>query len=628
MKFRNRLLSIFVILILLLLCIRPGSLCINSYASSAGIISEGVTSVNFRKSPGGDIKKDSNGNNITLSGGQKIKILNTKDPSWYRISVKLNGKTYKGYVSSQFITVTNGSTGNDAGGNTGGNANGNASDFETSLANEGFPESYKTLLRDLHKTHPSWQFKAVNTGLDWNTVVSNEINKAGQIKNLVYCTSASPHYNWRSTNVGYNATTNTWSPYDGSAWFAASDDLVRYYLDPRSYMYENYIFVFESLSYQSGVQTADGVEAILSGSFMCNATAPGEDKKYSNIIMSAAKDSGVSPYHIASRIKLEMGSTAGTAASGKNSTYPGIYNFFNIGAFDTPNGSPAVKGLAWAAASGSYGRPWNSVSKSIIGGSNYLGDSYIKRGQDTLYTQKFNVTYTGNLYNHQYMSNIQSPATESLSNYKAYQANNLLDTAMVFKIPVYNNMPANATVKPADSGNPNNYLKQLGVKGYSLTPTVAVNDIKDYSLIVDNSVGSVTVTATPISAGASVAGTGTFKIKKGTNIIYIKCTSETGTSRTYNITIVRGKATGSANIIDNGVGADNSANSSASSGKKGDVNGDGKISVIDIVKIQRYIVGLEKTAKQSSLDINGDGKVSVIDIVKLQRHIVGIETIK
>ena len=346
------------------------------------------------------------------------------------MNVTYNGTAYTGYVCADYV-VLNGSSGGDTPSPD--------ADFEAYLSSQGFPESYKSMLRTLHEKYPAWRFEAVQTGIKWSTLVEKEVNRSGQIKNLVWTSNSYPHYNWRSTQVGYNWATDKWTPYDGSVWFAASDELVSYYLDPRTYLYENYIFLFESLSYQDGVQTKEGVEAILKGTFMYDTIPPNETQKYSEIIMDAAAASGVSPYHIASRIRLEMGTTAGTAAKGNSSKYPGIYNFYNIGATD--GGNALEKGLKWASESGTYGRPWNTVKKSIVGGAQFLGTAYINVGQDTLYTQKFNVTNKSCLFIHQYMTNVQAPSTECLTSYNAYKNNNLLNTSMVFKIPVYTDMP-------------------------------------------------------------------------------------------------------------------------------------------------------------------------------------------
>ena len=614
--------SLALVLTLVLVC--PP---VRSQASVTGVISPGCTYVYFRESPGGNIIKDGNGNVIYLQEGQKMTILDRSNGSWYKVRLKYDGVRYTGYVYADFITVKRDDESPQTASQETEPAALSDGDFEASLSNQGFPESYKVMLRKIHASYPYWEFQAVQTGIDWNTLVDNEINKRGQIKNLVYCGGYEPHYNWRATAVGYDYQYDRWSPYDGSTWFAASDELVEYYLDPRTYLYENYIFVFESLSYQRGVHNEKGVEAVLRGSFMSGTTPYGSSKTYAKIIMEAAEASGVSPYHIASRIRQEVGGGS-SAVTGNHSVYPGIYNFYNIGAFDSADGTAVTNGLRWAASGGSYDRPWNTPAKSIIGGAKYLGASYISVGQDTLYTQKFNVTNTGNLFSHQYMTNVQAPASECLSSYNAYASNNLLSSSMVFKIPVYRNMPDSPVDKPSDQGSPNNWLKSLTVSGYSLTPSFSINTTTEYSLIVSADIKSVTVSASPVNAAAKVKGTGTLKLKKGTNVAKIVVTAEGGATRTYKLTIVRGKA--SSNINDVTPGGGGGGSGSTAVGGKGDLNGDGKISALDIVRVQRLIVGLDSQtdAAVKAADVNGDGKISALDIVKIQRHIVGLETIQ
>lgn len=606
---KKRTISVVVVIVMIMLLFQYiPVVCVS--AATDGSIKSGVSGVYFRETPGGTPIKDSNGNVIYLNGGQTLTIQDTSNSGWYKVTLSYNGGTYTGYVSSSYVVTGQAQTPSTPSSD---------SDFEAKLSAQGFPDSYKPYLRAIHEKYPNWEFRAVQTGVDWNTLVANEVSKSGQVKNLIYGTSSYPHYNWRSTTVGYNIASDTWSSYDGTTWFAASDELVAYYMDPRTYLYENYVFAFESLSYQKGVQNETGVEAILKGTFMYQTRPSGENRTYAQIIMEAAAQSGVSPYHIASRIKLEMGSTVGTACSGTNASYPGIYNFYNIGAYNTPNGNAAVKGLQWAAGSGSYGRPWNTVAKSIIGGARFLGASYINVGQNTLYTQKFNVTNKSCLFSHQYMGNIQSPATECLTNYNAYRNNNLLNSSMLFEIPVYSNLPSQAISKPADSGNPNNWLKTLSISGYGLTPSYAINNTTDYSLIVSSSVSKISITATPVNSHARVSGAGTVSLSQGTNVINIVVTAQSGATRTYKLTVVRGTATNNPTTPSTPTGT-----------KKGDLNGDGKITALDIVKLQRLIVGLDtiNSSILSVADINGDGKVTALDIVKIQRHIVGLETIQ
>ena len=493
-------------------------------------IKSGENYVYFRKTAGGT-PLTHNGSSIMLMSGQKMTVTNMSNKSWYKATLTYQGKSYTGYVSSSLITFN------------APNNNSNTSDaaFEKQLTNQNFPESYKVLLRKLHKEHPNWVFKAVHTNLDWSDVVKNEINTSTRINNLVNCTSYSPNYSWRSDTVGYNYKTDTYTSYDGSTWFAASDDLVKYYLDPRTYLRSSdTVFAFEKLSYDSS-QTRSGVEAILSGSFMYNSKPAGSSSTYSSIIITAAQKSGVSPYHIASRIKQEVGSTMTSGTNGKNKTYPGIYNFYNIGAFESAAGNAITNGLKWASSGNTYNRPWKSASKSIIGGAMYIGESYINKGQNTLYTQKFNVTYTDCLYWHQYMGNVQAPTTEAAKVYIAYKASGAINKPITFAIPVYKNMPASVVKKPsADSGNPNAHLKTLTVGKYKLTPSFGVNDTTRYTVNVDSTVSRVSISATPVNSYASVSGTGSKALKMGKNTFKIVCTSQSKKTRTYTIVINRG----------------------------------------------------------------------------------------
>lgn len=603
MKLTKKITYIVLAMIMVLTLLGPWGFDMRSRANQTGTITGDY--LRLREAPDGAEMKDASGNTIYLRLGTKVTILDTSNSTWYKIEVTYNGQNYTGYSASQYISI---------GQTSGSSTPSDDADFETKLANEGFPESYKVMLRDLHAKYPSWEFKAVHTGLDWSQVVAGEVNSSSSAKNLVQGTASLPRYSWRSTTVGYNYKKDTWTPFDGSTWYAASDQLVTYYLDPRTYMYENYIFVFESLSYVDGMQTEAGVEAILSGTFMSNTVPTGESLTYAQLIVEAGKNSGVSPYHIASRIKQEMGSSGNVCAFGNSTSYPGIYNFYNIGAYD--GNDAATKGLAWAATEGSYGRPWNTPYKSILGGAQFLGTSYINVGQDTLYTQKFNVTNTSCLFSHQYMTNVQAPASEALTVYNAYSNNNLLNSTLVFEIPVYGNMPETATSKPADAGNPNNWLESLTVDGYALTPTFDVNMTTEYTLTVSENISSINISASPVNKSASVSGTGTISLTEGSNLVSIVVTAQNGNTRTYNITVNRGTPT--------------SGGTTATGTTMADLNGDNVINYKDIVKIQRIIMGLESSSNEvmSVGDINKDGVINYKDIVKVQRHIMGLELIQ
>ncbi len=258
---------------------------------------------------------------------------------------------------------------------------------------------------------------------------------------------------------------------------------------------------------------------------------------YIDIIMNAGAQSGVNPYVLAAMIIQEQG-TAGTSPliSGTYSGYEGYYNFFNVEAYQSGSMSAIQRGLWYASQSGSYGRPWNTVEKSIVGGAQNYGDNYVKAGQNTFYLKKFNVQGS-NLYKHQYMSNVQAAASEGAKLSQAYTAA-MKQSALEFIIPVYNNMPGQACAAPTGDGSPNNKLSSLSVDGFSLTPTFA-RDTESYNLIVDTSVSSVNIQAGAADAKARVSGAGTVSLGAENTDITVTVTAENGSVRNYVIHVAK-----------------------------------------------------------------------------------------
>lgn len=278
---------------------------------------------------------------------------------------------------------------------------------------------------------------------------------------------------------------------------------------------------------------------------------------YADIIMEAAAESQVSPYVIAATILQEQGSGTSDLISGENSSYPGVYNFFNIGAYAHDGMGVVEAGLNYASGQG-----WTSIEKSIIGGASEYGSNYVSRGQDTYYLKKFNVQ-GNNLYNHQYMTHVIAAAAEGGRVSSAYGS--LKNSVLRFKIPVYNNMPETPCELPQGDGSPNNKLQNLYVDGFSLTPTFDM-DTETYSLIVDGSVASINVTAVTIDSGASVSDAGKVNLVSGLNYIDINVTAENGTVRTYRINVTRRDNTGSGNTSSSTTGSSQGSNVSVGPG--------------------------------------------------------------
>ncbi len=425
-------------------------------------------------------------------------------------------------------------------------------DFESKLTAEGFPESYKSALRLLHAQYPNWEFKAYHTGLDWNTVIAAESVPG---KNVI---PNSKGVEWKSLESGaYNWKNDTFIVFDGSTWVTASKEAVSYYMDPRNFLTANGIFQFELLKYQSDYQNITGVENILKGTAMYNAAYTYTDDNgnvqsltYAQTFIKAAEYSGVSPYHLATRVKQEIvtgPTTLSNSVSGTYAGYEGLYNFYNIGANDSAGGGAIANGLKFAQKGTSneisnsmYMIPWTSPFRSIVGGSYYIGGSYINRGQDTIYLQKFNVTPISTYY-HQYMTNVEAPYAEGKKIAAAY--NGMTDSPIIFSIPVYLNMPVQPVAAPVTKFNPNNRMKSLQVrnsKGEVLAVTPTFNQTEyNYYLIVDNSTDSIQINATTVSKKATISGGGYIPINVGNNTVVVSVIAENGDIANYTINIVR-----------------------------------------------------------------------------------------
>ena len=313
-----------------------------------------------------------------------------------------------------------------------------------------FPASYKPYINELKKNHPNWNFKALYTSLDWKYVISQE-NVYG--KNLV---PKSYSDNWKNTNPGeYNVEID-------AGWVDSSKRAVEYAMDPRNFLNSVRVFQFEELSYEANTNTVSNIEKILYGTEFYNRiveykTASGSNivtnQKYSDLILKAAKTADVSGFHLASRIKQEVGPfLSHSSISGIVPGYEGYYNFYNIGATSSSEPMGAIKkGLQYAkdgkgasqATKDKYLIPWNTKERAITGGGKFIGSSYINLGQNTIYLQKFHVSDNSGveLFWHQYMTNVLAPYSEGKLIYQGYEKSNMLDSQMSFVIPIYENMP-------------------------------------------------------------------------------------------------------------------------------------------------------------------------------------------
>ncbi len=229
---------------------------IDGYAYTEKAAAVNATALNVRSGPGTSYSVVTK-----LTNGASVTVIDEKNASdgalWYQIRVtSSSGQAVTGYVSKSYLRFPAAYTNN--------------ADFESKLTAEGFPESYKVRLRELHALYPGWVFKAQHTNLDWNSAIQEQ-SKVG--KNLVHTSSLS---SWKSTESGaYNWDTSNWIGYDSSSWVTASEDIVRYYMDPRNFLDETNVFQFLTHTYDGNKQTAAGLETMVKGTFLSGQSAVG-----------------------------------------------------------------------------------------------------------------------------------------------------------------------------------------------------------------------------------------------------------------------------------------------------------------------------------------------------------------
>ncbi len=361
-----------------------------------------------------------------------------------------------------------------------------------------YPTIY-TLVRELQTAHPTWNFTVLYTGLDWKTVIENETT-VQHSKSLVQTSVIKGNKaEWKCPICGDH-------PYDNGSWRCASTKTVSYYMDVRNWLNEDYIFSMESHKYDPNIQTVQGVQKILAGTFMDVSQIPYIDtagnaqviyKSYSQIIIEAAQKYGINPYALASRLKQEQGSgesslISGTylytdTATGVQTQYVGYYNYFNINASGDGTATIIKNGLEHAKTKG-----WTTPELAIHGGAEFLVNGYLTNYQDTLYLQKYTVDPNSDkLYAHQYMQNVSAPFSEGLSIRKGYVSNGTLENEYNFIIPVYENMPAMAAQRP---GNPTTLVSEY-VKITTSSSPLTVRSAPESSA---SSVGTIPKNATAL----------------------------------------------------------------------------------------------------------------------------------
>ncbi len=613
--------------------------------------------VNLRQGPGtnyASIKKL--GVSATFDLVEKTLFPNEKGCSdgWYKIYYSSQNV---GYVCASYVTLyEEKETSSEA-----------TTDCDKEMASLGFPNTYWNGLCSLKEKHPNWTFMADITGLPFDVAISKESILG---KSLIQ----SNYQGYFSTESGsYDYLTDTFKVMEGSNWYAASKEVVAYYMDPRNFLDERFIFMYEKLSFDESYQTVEAINAILNGK---------DIKEKSSVIYEAGKTYNANAIYLASRIKQETGGNyTGNSLKGSTITYNGItyypvYNPYNIGA-----NTGVYDGLVWAVSGTSYLRPWLSLDNAIKGGANFITYYYISKGQDTSYFQKFNVSSYSSYaaYAHQYMTNIRGAANEASITYDGYKEMDLLNSVNYkFVIPVYDNMPSTNSSLP-NGGNPNNHLKNLTINGNTISGFS--HDNFTYNYYVSSGINKVSIAGEVINSKASITGIGDINLDSDKSSVTVKVTAENGNTQDYVINFIK---TDTADVSVNDIIASSGVPVSESSfiltagytvdalkelflkscstveisfnnkesgllatgdeitiknkddvktysiAIKGDTSGDANINIADLLKVQKHILGYINLSGSflKSADVNSDGNVDIKDLLIVQKHILGYTTIK
>ena len=582
MKIQQKFLSLFLVISVLCLTAFVNGADFSVHAAQIGYVNATDVRIRSEASTSSDILATVSNVTVTVDGSKKG-IDPSDSHTWYLVTYG----NITGYIRDDLITVQTVLTDQS---------------FEAQIS--AFPASYANSLRALHAIYPNWNFVADVLPLTLDDAVNLE-----STRKLVSNSSA---ISWLSMGLGaYEWGTGKYVPHDTN-WYVASREVIRYYLDPRNFLNQSDIYMYMQLGYNPATQTEAGLQTIIQNTFLSNSFSsndPVYGGSYAKVIMAAAQQSQVSPYVLAATIIQEQGKN-GTSPliSGTYSGYEGYYNYFNVQASGNTTSEKYQNGLNYAKNHG-----WSSIPAAIIGGAEFCANGYITQGQDTYFKMNFNIQDPDRIW-HEYagaVHNALASGRKIAGNYSS-----LNDASLTFYIPVYQNMSDTVSALPAQTNQSNNYYF-LSMWTEGLTPSFTQFGYSYELYVTGNQAISVS-----LPAGASYASDTYFPLNTGQNRVVLSVRSESGYTTDYVLSVKASQAC--ALYVDYGQGV--SVPASNSSGfMLGDVNGDSRISLIDLTSVQRHLLkkSLLSGNALKAADINLDNKVTLIDLTSIQRHLLG-----
>ena len=353
-----------------------------------------------------------------------------------------------------------------------------AGTVEDNLRAQGFSESYIEDLAALQKAHPNWKFVAFKTGIDFDDAVKGEL--AGTPTTETNLRAYLDPRNWlnekyifqfesikKSDSVQSVSSVNailkkTWMAnskinYFDTQGISKTVTEVNTYADA---MIKASNDTNMSANYIAAKIRQENGGATYSATAVCGTRPPFQGIfNYFNIGAYTTAMDGLAwaaGFLKANKDTVLYDGTNATASpivtvsNGQRMTYVKedgeyyrvtLYNELGNGKYEDKETGYILKSDVNTTYMGNYGRPWTDPNKAIYYGAKYIANGYLTY-QYTMYLQKFNVNaQSGNLYRHEYMTNVSGAASEGYHLYSGYSNAGLLNSAHTFYIPVFNNMP-------------------------------------------------------------------------------------------------------------------------------------------------------------------------------------------
>ncbi len=199
---------------------------------------------------------------------------------------------------------------------------------------------YKALIQNMKSKHSNYTFKLYYTGLDWNEALVAEYQGHGKSPKNLFQVGDKYNGKWMCPLCGNGQ-------YDNGSWRCASLDAIAYMMDPRNSINDSDVFQFKTI--EGADVTYNDIARVVSGcgTFLNNHEAI-------QAIVDASNQYNINGYFLVSKIINEHSKNGSALSNGNgyNGKYVGCYNYFNIGAYGNGKATIINNGLAYAQSHG------------------------------------------------------------------------------------------------------------------------------------------------------------------------------------------------------------------------------------------------------------------------------------